>query len=414
MSNSLERFSRQLGLLNQDWFLTNRVSVIGVGNLGTPLCLNLSKAGFREIYVYDPDTIEAHNIPNQMYSAHSLRRTKISQILLTMDQYAPALHTYWGIRRKVRLEDPLLLESEIMIVLTDSIESRIESFLLALMYKYKAKYNIKYLIEAGTHAHSSKLFVVNLDSVQQRNVYFESLLERHKTPSADLPCTERSTFFYASFIASVIMGYLRNLSEKEKVPFETWIDLKNSQVIQFDKVKTANQHWSLLKMFVAYDDDYNDKRLKQLTRIVQYDSPFSQTRFNDICQEYQIHGGENNFSWFLSSLMNISKRTEVIDDFFIRVKLKRGRRVHETDFNCHTCACDRCKDKYTCDKAPCDRMGGCNKKGAKHGRVVYCKSQRTEGGGSMEFIAKAMEGKKLIHFDNAMKTFIRKWSGFEF
>jgi hypothetical protein len=416
MSNSLERFSRQLGLLNQDWFLINRVSVIGIGNLGTPLCLNLAKAGFREIYIYDPDIIESHNLPNQMYGEESLTRSKTAIMIDTMHQFSPAIHNYIGMKRKIRLIEPLMFESEIMIVLTDNIQSRIESFLLALLYKYKVKYNVRYFIEAGTHAHTSKIHVVDLNSIKQRNTYFESLLERHKAPSVDLPCTERSTFFYASFIASVITGYLRNLSVGEKVPFETWIDLKNSQVMQWEKVNSPKHKWSLQKMFLAYDDDYNPKRLRSLARIIKDESPFSQNRFEEVCSDVYRHTGDNPFTWFLFNYLNSIGRTKIFNNT-LRVDIKNRRKRKDGDMDCSRCICTNCRKMDNCKDWPCQGSKGfvirsCDKKG-RLGRVVYCKNVLKKHESDDSFIINAMKNKKLTDFHKVIKKEIRKWSGFE-
>ena len=43
-----------------------RVGVIGVGALGSAVALNVAKLGIKKITVFDSDTVEAHNLPNQV------------------------------------------------------------------------------------------------------------------------------------------------------------------------------------------------------------------------------------------------------------------------------------------------------------------------------------------------------------
>lgn len=59
--------SRQINIFDPDSFKDD-VHVIGCGATGSWVALILSKIGVNNIHLYDFDTIEEHNIPNQFFS----------------------------------------------------------------------------------------------------------------------------------------------------------------------------------------------------------------------------------------------------------------------------------------------------------------------------------------------------------
>jgi len=407
--SSLERFTRQLGLLNQDWFLTNRISLIGAGNLGSPLGLNISKVGFREVYIYDPDYIEAHNVPNQLFTSDSVRKPKVQSLVNFMYKQRPSNVQFIGWRKKVSLNSPMLFDSEIMVVQTDNIKSRLETFILTLLYNDVYKYNFRYFIEAGTHAYTSKIYIVDLQDKKQVSLYFEKIYERLLAPSQDLPCTERSTFFYANFISSVIMGYLRNLSVGDSIPYETWIDLKNNQVLPFPAGKPVST-WNYKEML----EKYNDTSIGDiLTTINSYGPVYSQERFDRYVYDNKFTTGGSDFLFFLSQTSDVKDNTLKVKDGLIRLKVSKSRSMKSRQKNCEWCSCNQCSGRRGCEFRPCQNSRGCGQDGK--GRVVFCEKSSNEKTYSQywKYTYFAMKGKKASDYLKTIKNFIKEWTGFD-
>ena len=58
-------YTRQLGILSPEHMKGIKVTLIGCGGIGSMTGLILAKMGIGNLWVYDYDKIEAHNVPNQ-------------------------------------------------------------------------------------------------------------------------------------------------------------------------------------------------------------------------------------------------------------------------------------------------------------------------------------------------------------
>jgi molybdopterin/thiamine biosynthesis adenylyltransferase len=72
-------FSKQMELIKAHEF-KHRINIIGAGALGSWLAFFLLKMGFSDIHVYDFDTIEEHNLPNQLYKETQIGQLKVDAL----------------------------------------------------------------------------------------------------------------------------------------------------------------------------------------------------------------------------------------------------------------------------------------------------------------------------------------------
>ena len=73
------RFRRQLDLLPLDK-LDVPITVIGAGAVGSFTVLTLSKMGLRDISVFDDDSVDVGNLPNQFFRTQDLGRLKVEAL----------------------------------------------------------------------------------------------------------------------------------------------------------------------------------------------------------------------------------------------------------------------------------------------------------------------------------------------
>lgn len=72
-------YSKQIELIKPHEF-KEHIHVIGAGALGSWIVFILLKMGFENIHVYDFDTIEEHNIPNQLFSEYHIGTSKVEAL----------------------------------------------------------------------------------------------------------------------------------------------------------------------------------------------------------------------------------------------------------------------------------------------------------------------------------------------
>ena len=73
MSNT--RFLRNKDLIDQRQLDT--VAVVGAGGIGSAVIQLLAIMGFKDIYIYDPDFMEHHNLSTTLYPASAIGKRKV-------------------------------------------------------------------------------------------------------------------------------------------------------------------------------------------------------------------------------------------------------------------------------------------------------------------------------------------------
>ena len=94
--------------------------VIGCGAIGSHVCEELVRIGVPEIHIYDFDTVDSHNITNQMFLYTDIGRTKISACEEYMKSINPDVKVY---THSEGLQEPYVVNG-ICIMCVDNIDLR--------------------------------------------------------------------------------------------------------------------------------------------------------------------------------------------------------------------------------------------------------------------------------------------------
>lgn len=73
------KYHRQLDIIHPDK-LVFPITIIGAGASGSYTAMALAKMGCTNITIYDNDTVEPHNQPNQLYGAEYLGKAKVEAL----------------------------------------------------------------------------------------------------------------------------------------------------------------------------------------------------------------------------------------------------------------------------------------------------------------------------------------------
>lgn len=68
--------------------LTFGVNLIGAGGLGSPIALALAKMGCPRLAIFDPDVVEPHNLPNQLFRLADVDRPKVEALAEILREFA--------------------------------------------------------------------------------------------------------------------------------------------------------------------------------------------------------------------------------------------------------------------------------------------------------------------------------------
>lgn len=107
-----------------------RVDVVGCGSVGSRIAMEVARLGVRNLHLWDPDSIEAHNIANQDYDLADIGRPKVEALAERIER-ATGLEATTYIER---VEGPVALGAVVFLAV-DSMKARKQIFEESLRLK---------------------------------------------------------------------------------------------------------------------------------------------------------------------------------------------------------------------------------------------------------------------------------------
>ncbi len=205
-------FHRQLDVLDVPRLARTPITVIGAGAVGSFTVLALAKCGAECITVYDDDTVESHNLPNQWYRLTDLGRPKVEalrELVREMTGVEITVHVARFTNQPA---------SEVTICAVDSMDVRIQ--LWRALHPRPAMW-----IDARMGAEVGKVMCVGA---------FGSWYEETLHPSSEAyraPCTARATMYCASGLAAFIAGQVANYASDRPTRDEITVDFRNALIL---------------------------------------------------------------------------------------------------------------------------------------------------------------------------------------
>ena len=116
-------YSKQLELINAEEF-TTPIHVVGCGAIGSWVVEILLKMGFQNIHVYDFDTVEEHNIPNQAFGERHIDMPKVEAMYDIYQSMTKDDRTRLTIHNEKILRPQAMLLNGIVFSCVDSMQVR--------------------------------------------------------------------------------------------------------------------------------------------------------------------------------------------------------------------------------------------------------------------------------------------------
>jgi molybdopterin-synthase adenylyltransferase len=193
----MDRFIRQQDILPPDKLAKLAITVIGCGAVGSFTVLTLAKMGIADITVYDGDTVEEHNLPNQWYKPDHLGMNKT-------DALWDIIHDFTGVELKANAyhysRETL---RRIVICCVDTMDTRLK------LWREVKKFEPELYIDTRMGAEVGKVLVVHPSLPGSCRKYEEEIYPSSEAFQA--ACTARATIYcacgLAAYVGAAVAGY---------------------------------------------------------------------------------------------------------------------------------------------------------------------------------------------------------------
>lgn len=212
----MTRFLNQRGLLDEARIRDTSFAVIGAGAIGSFVVSTLAKMGARNITVYDDDSIEDHNIANQLYPVHYTGTPKVEALKDVAYAYGEA--EIEPIKAKWTPETAKA--AEIVISAVDNMDVR-----KAIWDFYKNQPSTRLFVDGRMAALVYRAYAVDNNNAGAKE-YYESTLYPQSEAEPER-CGHKSIIFTVLGVAHSMVSMIKQYLMNEYRPTELVADMHN-------------------------------------------------------------------------------------------------------------------------------------------------------------------------------------------
>jgi hypothetical protein len=211
MENQL-RFLRQQDAVNMSRLTSLRVTLIGLGSIGSYTALGLGKLGVCGLQAWDPDVVSPENVSCQLYGDDHIGMSKANAMLQLMEQLGG--HTPNAMCQRY-VDQPL---TEVVVSAVDSMAARKE-----IWQSVRKKTEVKLYIDSRMALQTLVVNAVRPQIREDRVAYSQTLVPDSETIQE--PCTNRSIGFTAMMAGSILTSLVKRYVNDEHIPQRVVLDL---------------------------------------------------------------------------------------------------------------------------------------------------------------------------------------------
>lgn len=177
--------------------LTDTVCIIGVGATGSNLALQAAKMGFHKFIIFDNDSVEAHNLPNQAYDLQHVGLKKVDALEQVLLRFNPRIQvqkhdTYFT------SEEHFSLIKDILVIAVDSMRARAD---ITTVFDGNPKINL--VIESRIGFEFGEVNIIDPMSDDEIQNWKASLRDDSEIPEG--PCGRRICSTTVSMISTFMV-----------------------------------------------------------------------------------------------------------------------------------------------------------------------------------------------------------------
>lgn len=190
------------------------VTVVGAGGIGSEVVKILAKVGFSTIEVYDFDSVEDHNLPNQFYRNKDVGKPKVDALKEIISDFSDVSIDAYNeefIKQK---------SNEMLIVTVDSMTARI-----AIYNAVKYQPQVKFLMDARMGGEFFCVYTVDMSNPLEKEAYEKSLYP--SSEAVELPCTAKSIMYCVGMVSAVVVHNAKRICMGQAFSKQIDMDLPN-------------------------------------------------------------------------------------------------------------------------------------------------------------------------------------------
>jgi hypothetical protein len=190
------------------------VTVIGAGGIGSFVLLALTKMGVGDVTVWDFDTVEEHNAPNQLYGPKHVGMNKVDAAQQICESLA-GVDTFKYTSYTERFHPPV---DGVVVSGVDSMAARKE-----IWDSIKYQPIIPLYVDARMGAQVCRINSIDPCDPEHIRWYEETLTSDEE--ALQEPCTARAIVYNGFMIASLVANQVKKFAKREEVMKEIIFDM---------------------------------------------------------------------------------------------------------------------------------------------------------------------------------------------
>lgn len=201
------------------------VHVVGLGGIGSPVALALAKLGCSDLVLYDPDCVEPHNLPNQLYRPADVGRPKAEALCDWLGQMAPV-----RLEARVARVDQARFDG-LVVLAVDSMEARRTIWEASV----RLKPAVPLLVDARMGAEVCRVYSILPSDPDDVRLFEETLYTDEQAD--EQACTAQAIIYNVFAIAGLVGRQVKRFARGEPFAREIVFDLHTLTLLSDEEAR---------------------------------------------------------------------------------------------------------------------------------------------------------------------------------
>lgn len=177
----------------------HRIHIIGCGSVGSTVAENLTRCGITNLALYDFDTVESHNLANQMFREEHIGQQKVEALAKMLEEINPE------IQKDIKLfpkgwENQML--SGYIFLCVDQMEVR-----KAVTQKHMQNLNVKAMFDFRTRLLDAQHYAADWKDHKMKQDFLQSMNFTQEEAMAETPTSACGGTLSVAPTIRIISGY---------------------------------------------------------------------------------------------------------------------------------------------------------------------------------------------------------------